>query len=278
MRRHHSGTRLLLAEDNELNREVALDMLYSVGLAVDIAENGRQAVEKARVVAYALILMDVQMPEMDGLEATRVIRGLPGWETRPIVAMSASAFDEDCQACKAAGMNDFIIKPVDPPRLFAALLKWLARPAPGQTSPSALVAPASPAHTDDRLRAGLAAIKGLDLDSGLKRVRGNLPLYRRLLRMFTDTQREDMQRLSERLSANETGEAQKLAHSLKSAAGTLGLTQLQASAAELEAALRAGRSGEETMLIFTAIAAAQSDLDAALADLDPNADPGRTAV
>jgi CheY-like chemotaxis protein len=118
--------RLLLVEDDPVNREVAMLVLQEVGWRIDTATNGREAVEMAARQAYAAVLMDMQMPVMDGLEATRQIRRLPGWADTPIIAMTANAFEEHRDACLAAGMNDFVMKPVEADRLFATLWHWLA--------------------------------------------------------------------------------------------------------------------------------------------------------
>ncbi|MBT9507532.1 response regulator [Rhodoferax sp.] len=125
LRHHHAKARFLVVDDDPFNREIAVDLFHSAGLSADTAADGREAVAKASTQAYDLILMDVQMPVMDGLEATRTIRTLPGWETKPILALTANAFSEDRRACMTAGMNDFVPKPVDPEELFAMILKWL---------------------------------------------------------------------------------------------------------------------------------------------------------
>ena len=125
LRQRHRGARILLVEDNEVNLEVALAMLHGIGMDVETAMDGRAAVRLAADGVYDLVLMDMQMPEMGGLEATRAIRGLRGWQARPILALTANAFDEDRQACAAAGMDDFITKPMEVGRLYETLLRWL---------------------------------------------------------------------------------------------------------------------------------------------------------
>jgi two-component system, sensor histidine kinase and response regulator len=116
---------VLLVEDEPINQEVSKALLEDVGLCVDVAEDGLQALEMVGLVSYALVLMDVQMPKMGGIEATRAIRKIPGRESMPILSMTASVFDENRSQCLEAGMNDFISKPVKFDEIFLKLLRWL---------------------------------------------------------------------------------------------------------------------------------------------------------
>jgi CheY-like chemotaxis protein len=127
--RAHFDARVLLAEDNAINQEVAKELLRAAGCEVDVADNGRRAIEMARTGGYDLILMDVQMPELDGIEASRQIRAMSGLSRIPIIAMTANAFAEDRAACLAAGMNDHVAKPVHAATLYDTLARWLSHAA-----------------------------------------------------------------------------------------------------------------------------------------------------
>ncbi|MBX9960148.1 MAG: response regulator [Burkholderiaceae bacterium] len=222
------GARVLLVEDNELNQEVATDLLRDAGLLVELAVNGQQAVDRVREEDYDIVLMDMQMPVMDGLEATRQIRSLPGKEALPIVAMTANASDTDRQACLAAGMNDHVAKPIEPELLFRSLQRWL----PQRAAVAGLARPAQAVPQS----AELPSIKGLDTAQGLRRVLGRSDRYLTMLQRFVEGQRDVTDRLAASLAGADLGTAQRLAHTLKTVAGNIGANALQQAAAELEEA------------------------------------------
>ena len=230
--------RILVVEDNELNQEVARDMLEQLGHRVDVAANGQAALRMAQQSAYDLVFMDMQMPVMDGIDATQAIRRLP--EARfaavPIVAMTANVMRQDQARCLAAGMNDYIPKPIDPAALDRMLERWLPSGVWGESSPAA-----TPGEAPDE--AVPLDIPGLDAAQGLSRVLGNAPRYRSLLRRFANQERDCALAIRAHLARGEREDAERRAHTVKGAAATLGAVDLQADAMALELAIRELRPG-----------------------------------
>jgi CheY-like chemotaxis protein len=277
LRQRHAGARVLVVEDNAVNREVAESLLQVVGLVACSAETGLGALQLLAGQACDLVLMDVQLPGMDGLEATRRIRRDPALAHLPVVAMTANAFAEDRQACLAAGMDDFVAKPVQPTALYAALLRGLAKagqrrpgpvPAPHVTPLSAALPVPSPTPRPPAgcaTRAVLTSLLGDEAGAALARLRGDAPRLLRLLRQFVQRQQPDAQRLLALLLAGQATEARALAHELKGAAGTLGAARLAERALAVEAGLRQGEPAAALLPQAQALQAEMQRLADALA-------------
>ncbi len=228
-----AGAHVLLVEDNPVNQEVALDLLREMGVEAELAVNGQVALARLRQTAFDLVLMDMQMPVMGGVEATRLIRLLQDRQSMPIIAMTANAFLDDRDACLAAGMNDFVSKPVSPEVLYAVLLRWL--PCRSLTPPPADVALEG---GEAGLHARLAAIPGLDLQRGLVSGRGKPSKLARFLRKFVETHGRDGEKFQAYLLAGNFVAVGQQTHGLKGAAGFLGATRVLAAALALEEALQ----------------------------------------
>ena len=242
----HQGTRVLLAEDNPLNQEVALELLRLVGFDVDLAEDGQQAINLATKHAYALILMDIQMPNVDGLEATRSIRKLEAHKKTPILAMTANAFDDDKESCLSAGMNDHVAKPDDPDVLYARLLKWLPENPIPESPINTLMSPTTDVGDNDVAnRKLLDAIPGLKVADGLRNLRGQSDRLIAMLSRLQEQHGSDMQRFREFMAIPDLSSATRIAHTLKGVSATLGLTEISKVSSALESAVKNKSTAEE---------------------------------
>jgi two-component system sensor histidine kinase/response regulator len=258
-----TGLRVLLAEDNDINQQIAVELLEGVGAKVDVANNGREAVETLvggpMPPPYDIVLMDLQMPVMDGHQATAKIRSDPRLTALPIYAMTAHATLEERQFCLANGMNGHISKPIDPALLFDTLSKIPRRAPNGVTPGSDTTLDSTIATTPE-----VPPVDGLDSADGLRRVGGNTGLYVKLLRQFADQQADAVGAIRAALAANDAQLATRLAHTLKGVAGSLGVRDVPAAAAAVEQLLRESASADATNRALAQLAAV---LDPLLAQL-----------
>ena len=230
------GAQLLVVEDNTINRQIAEELLRAVGMEVESVENGAEALERLKEKSFDLVFMDLQMPVMDGFEATRQIRADDRLAGLPIVAMTAHAMAEERERCLNAGMNDHVAKPIEIERLHAALVRWVP---PRSAS--------SPAATDGESSGGELelpdALPGIDVKAGLARVAGNRKLYRALLRGFAEKHHDEEATVTAALAGGQRDEARLIVHTVKGVAGNLGAAGLADAAARLERCL-SGESDE----------------------------------
>ena len=225
------GAHLLLVEDNELNQELARDLLHNAGISLRVAGNGREALDWLERERFDGVLMDLQMPVMDGYAATRAIRLDPRWQTLPVIAMTANVMAGDREKALAAGLDDQIGKPLDVARMFQTLAQWI-KPRVG-VPPS--VAPAAPPGEETRLPASLP---GIDLQCGLRGCEGKPHTYLKLLRLFAQGQADFAEHFARARQAGEHGNATRLAHTLNSVASSIGALPLSEAARRLEVACR----------------------------------------
>ena len=230
------GARILLVEDNDINQRVASEILEDVGFVVEVAENGQLGLEMAQRGDYDLVLMDMQMPVMDGVTATLEIRKRRALAGLPIVAMTANAMQRDRERCLNAGMNDFVTKPIDPDDLCKVLLRWI-KPRAGKEPVEVLASapiPAAAAGQDE----ALARVPGLDIITGMRRMMGKKPLYLAMLRRYIDGQRSCPAELRHALDSGDWPTAERLAHTAKGVSGNIGAVQVPERAEALELAIK----------------------------------------
>jgi two-component system sensor histidine kinase/response regulator len=249
MRQFAPGQRVLLVEDHPINRELARELLGQAGLEVSEATNGLEALDLLGKETFDAVLMDVQMPMMDGLEAVRAIRAQESWNRLPVVAMTAHAMLGDRERFLEAGMSDYIAKPIEEEELHRVLSRWL-RVTDAAPSPGAAPEPAAPAPPP-------AALPGFAMEEGLRRAGGNAELYRRLVAAFVRDVDGMVPRLAACLEGEDVPGALHLLHTLKGTSATVGARRVAEEAASLEAALkRAPRSKPS----FAALAASVDEV------------------
>jgi two-component system sensor histidine kinase/response regulator len=258
-----AGASILLAEDNEINQQIAVELLEGAGATVQVASNGVEAIRKASEAPFDMVLMDVQMPVMDGFEATRTLRADPRFASIPILAMTAHAMVEERQTCLASGMNDHIAKPIDPQEMFETLARWY-RPVAARSR--ARRAPTDVAGPD-----GPVAPVWLDIGGALRRVGGNRALLVKLFQRFADAHGDASARIRTAVEHGDLEGARLLAHTLKGVSGNIGAHRVECGVAELEDALQAGaEAGSLHALIAhvdVALTASVGEIRKHLADL-----------
>ncbi len=229
------GTRILLVEDNVINQEVATEILNSVGVTVEIANNGQEALEAVAARAYDLVLMDLQMPVMGGYEATKLIRIDRKNMNLPIIAMTAHAMQGVEAECKAAGMNDYVSKPIDPSSLFSTILKWLK---PNATNNKAVVSSSTNADNSAESNQKLPDhLPGVDINEGVSRVGGNKKLYGKLLNDFASNYQLYAINIQKAIAEQKIEEARRLAHTLKGVSGNISANEVFSLSQQIEKAL-----------------------------------------
>ncbi|MBF0135868.1 MAG: PAS domain S-box protein [Magnetococcales bacterium] len=271
-----SGAKILLAEDNEINQQVARELLEQANMTVVVVENGKQAVDRVRQESFDGVLMDVQMPVMDGLRAAREIRQDPQFATLPILAMTANAMSGDRDLCMEAGMQDHIAKPVDPGKMFATIARWIKpavpkplplHPETKEQSSSLHVEHARPLLSSGppNMSEGLPNVPGIDTRAGLKRMGGNVKAYLALLAKFRINQGRVGGAIRSSMANQDMPTTERLAHTLKGVAATIGAEALQRQAEILESAIKNGDTAIDMEQVLTKV---EAELDRVCTTID----------
>ncbi len=242
-----NGASILLVEDNLINQMVAAEILVSAKISVDKANNGTEAIEVLKSKTYDAVLMDIQMPEMGGIEATRVIRKELAMEDLPIIAMTANAMAGDKEKCFAAGMVDYVTKPIETKKLFSTLSKWV-RPKNTQIIDGKPERKNLKTLSDSDIQFP-DVLAGIDIKSGLKRVNGNKRLYFNMLIDFYNYNTDTATKIKDALKRGKTEYAEQLIHTLKGTSGNISANDLHEEAHKLEYEIREGKEGLDHMLV-----------------------------
>ncbi|MBV8659707.1 MAG: response regulator [Burkholderiales bacterium] len=262
-----SGYRLLLAEDNEINQQIAVELLTSAGFTIDVVENGEAAVSALTAHPadyYHLVLMDVQMPIMDGHEATRKIRTESRLDHVPIIAMTAHALVEERERCLRSGMQDSIIKPVDPEVMFTVIDRWL-RPLPDASDTGAVIAHAAPQVATSN---GAIRIRGFDTEGAIARMGGNIEFYHRMLAKLPRAVGDSAARIGAALAANDPVTAERVAHSACGVAANIGAVELANAARGIVNCLREHEDVSALLAAYeTQLAQAMQEIGAAFPEI-----------
>jgi len=266
------GARVLLVEDNEINQQVAREILEGMGLNVSVANDGKEAVNAVQEGTYDVVLMDVQMPVMDGYEATRAIRSDPRLTGLPIIAMTAHAMAGDREKSIEAGMNDHVSKPIDPQALFRALDVWVDKAALERLEGEGVEYAENAKTTPSDEEMEIPDLDGINVEAGLQRLLGNKKTYRRILVKFREDFQYAAQAVKNLVSEEQYQEAQILVHSMKGAGANVGAEGLQKAASALEKHYKEGGEG----LPETEYAAFAEELDRVIASLSALGDAGQS--
>lgn len=268
-----TGARILLVEDNELNQEVAMELLHQAGFLVDIADNGALAMTmlNSQDKDYDMVLMDMQMPVMDGVTATREIRKREKWSALPIIAMTANAMASDRDRCIDAGMNDYLVKPIDPDQLWMTLRRWI-KPLREVT-----LTTVKPAHKQSDV-VTIAPVAGLDVKAGLHHALGKEALYTSLLHKFSNGQKDFPERLAEAMTQGDLVLAERLAHTFKGLCGQIGAGELRTMAESLEQSIRNREPKEKIQATLKLVPGTLAELVSAIDKRFPVVDSVQTAV